>query len=270
MSESYRLQVGEIACFVLADGWAQYGMAQAAARFPSVSADKLRQAFLDNGENPDALLTYYNPLLIQTDERTILVDSGESASRHDHAGNTPQCLDQLGIAPTTIDTVIITHAHGDHVVGLIDENGNLRYPNARYLINSAEWDHWMHRETPTRELLKRLESNVAFVTAGEEIADGVTVVDAYGHTPGHICLMIESQGERLFHGVDIVHVQVQFANPDWSIRFDSDPAQARATRHHLFSQLANDETLTLFYHLPFPGVGYVRPQAATFAWEPLS
>lgn len=272
MNMTHRFYVGAIECTVLADGSAGYGMDKLAMRFPSIGEADLAGALLACGEEPDGQVSYYNPLLIRVGGDTILVDGGERADRHVTTGRTPQCLVELGIKPEEIDTVVITHAHGDHIVGLFEtDNETLRYPKARYLISQTEWDFWMAQSRPNGSVMSAwlagLAPYVEFLEGDGVIRPGIKAIPASGHTPGHICLLIESEGERLLHGVDLVHSPIQFANPDWSIKFDIDPAQARATRRALFGQLADEALLTLFYHMPFPGLGYIDRIGEGFVWR---
>ena len=140
----------------------------------------------------------------------------------------------------------------------------------------AEWDEWMGRwaassaETDQQNLarFKALQDRFKFVNAGDEIAPGVTVVDLKGHTLGHAGLLVESGGERLLHVVDLLHQHFQFANIDWHFSFDTDSELAAQTRRRVLQQCVDENLLTLFYHLEFPGLGKVALEDGTFVWNP--
>ena len=107
----------------------------------------------------------------------------------------------------------------------------------------------------------------SFVGDGDEIAPGVRAVSAPGHSPGHTGLLVESEGEALLALVDVLHMLIQFANPGWHHRFDSDGVLAAETRRAQLERAARDNLLTLFYHLPFPGLGRVVRQGDAYRWQ---
>ena len=115
-----------------------------------------------------------------------------------------------------------------------------------------------------------LQDRFRFVSAGDKIAAGVTVVDLLGHTLGHAGLLVESQGERLLHLVDLLHQHFQFANTGWHFSFDSDPVQAVQTRRRVLQHCAEEDLLTLFYHLDFPGLERSRGKTAASFGIPAS
>lgn len=281
MTPPYSLNIGSICCTVLADGYASYGMPKLMGRFPQVPESALREALNIVGEDPDHQTSYYNPLLIQTDEQMILVDGGETNTRHAHAGQTAARLLDLGLHPAEISDVIITHAHGDHILGLFEpSSGDPLYTNATHWINEAEWAFWTDFDRlkrwgigpsgeETAALLRRFEKRLKRFKTDGSIFPGITPIAAYGHTLGHSCLIIENDGEQLFHGVDLVHSPIQFPHPEWAVKFDTDPRQARATRQALFEKIAEEQWLTLFYHLPYPGLGKLKRRDEGFAWQPI-
>lgn len=271
----HQLTVGQFECTVLGDGYAKFGFDTLVGRFPSIDPDAIRQALIALGEDPEALSTAYNTLLIRHGDRVILVDGGERTDRHTTAGRTTTCLAAVGIQPEDVDTVIISHAHGDHIVGLFEQDDEtLVYPNAAYLMMPEEWAFWTAPERAgkigtTEKWLGRLQPHLSFIDLKTPILPGLTVVPAFGHTAGHIGLLIESEGERLYHAVDIVHAPFQFTQPAWSIRFDTDPEAARQTRIDLFNRIVDESLLTLFFHMPFPGLGKVTRSGTGFVWHPL-
>lgn len=271
--QTHQITVGNIRCVVLADGQAMFGIDSLMARFPQLEEFALRDALQNTGEDPDALSTFYNTLLIQTETRNILVDGGERSDRHASAGFTLMRLAEIGLTAADIDTVVITHAHGDHVIGLFDAESNQPvYTNAKYVIAQAEWEFWTdpEKQAAVAPLLNQLKDRLTFVDFDADIAPGVRPISLPGHTVGHTGLMIQSDGDCLLHAVDIVHAQMQFAHPDWTIRFDTDPVQAHQTRVNLFNRLADEQVQTLFFHMPFPALGYVRRAASGFSWHPIS
>ena len=188
-------------------------------------------------------------------------------------------MQAAGIAPEDIDTVIVSHAHGDHINGLVNENGDLVFPNANYVIWGEEWDYWTSEATLAdisearanviRNKLLPIQGKLTRITAeDQEIAPGVCPLPTPGHTPGHISLMIESDGERLMHIVDASHLLFQQQRPEWSPMYDSLPDVAAETRRRIFEKAATENLLVLAYHHPFPGLGHIARDGDAFVWQP--
>ena len=156
--------------------------------------------------------------------------------------------------------------------------GQLAFPNASYITTQAEWDEWTARwsasdapgDQKTLERFTSLQDRLSFASPGDDIAPGITVVDLAGHTNGHSGLLIESGGERLLHVVDLLHQPFQFANTDWHFSFDSDPELAVETRRRVLQKCADEDILTLFYHMPFPGLGKVSGDNGVYIWNPIA
>ena len=229
--------------------------------------------------NPDDLVWTYTPLLVQTGGQTVLVDTGFGPAAQPEQGQLGLGLAELGISPADVDRVIITHAHGDHYMGLVDGDGQPTYPNADVVMQSAEYAHWLGPDGVAEqnpEQGQRLKAafdpvaeRIVQVEGEVELAPGVQAVLTPGHTPGHIGLMFESNGERAWTLVDALHVGVQFAHPDWSLTFDTDPDLAAETRQHVLARAADEELLTLLYHLKNPLGHVVRDGENRFRWEPV-
>lgn len=264
----HQLSVGEIDCVVVHEGRGEQTVERLKGIFTTASEDKIAQGLAERGAVGGSM----NPLYMKVGDRQILVDVG--------FGNLIPKLGAIGITPQDMTDVVITHFHGDHVMGLIDSDGKPHYPNATIIVNEAEWNHWMSEVTqqqigedranglkacfaPYTDKIKRVKPD-------EEIVAGIKVVEAYGHTPGHIGLMIESNGDRLLHLVDTAHITLQDANPDWSPRFDSQPDVSPITRRKWFAYAADENILTLWYHFPFPGLGHISHEGDAFKWTPLN
>ena len=215
-----------------------------------------------------------NLLLIKSGGRRILADVGFGAGMPG-MGGVLRGLERLGLSPSDIDIVFLTHFHGDHVAGLLDADGKLVYGNAQYVCSAAEWDEWDAKvadseQAAHQELARRMDAirpKLRFADEGEAIAPGVSVVALPGHTLGHAGLLIESNGESLLHVVDLLHQPFQFAHSDWHFGFDSDAPLAVKTRQRVLSELAESGQLTLFYHLPFPGLGRVAVVDGDYVWR---
>jgi glyoxylase-like metal-dependent hydrolase (beta-lactamase superfamily II) len=215
---------------------------------------------------PDDRVTVgVDALLVRTGQRVILLDAGLGPKAH---GNLLASLKEAGVPPETVTDVLITHAHGDHVGGLVDAGGALAFPKAVIRMAAAEW-HWMKSESTAVDLVKAIEPRVKTFTPGTPIAPGVTPIALDGHTPGHVGYEIVSGKERLLDIGDLAHSSlVSLKKPDWTMGFDSDAALAKATRKATLARLAKDEELVFAPHFPFPGVGHIAADGDGYTWQP--
>ncbi|MDG2113886.1 MAG: MBL fold metallo-hydrolase [Actinomycetota bacterium] len=177
-------------------------------------------------------------------------------------------LDQLadaGYAPESITHVICTHLHVDHVgwnTRLVDGEWVPTFPNAEYLFVQAEYDHWQATEDLFGDPV--FQDSVAPITGAglatmvgpdHEVCAGVSFQPTPGHTPGHVSVVIESDGKRAIITGDMAHHPMQLADPDLSSMFDTDSDEARATRHEVFPGWADGETLVIGTHFGTPTGG---------------
>jgi glyoxylase-like metal-dependent hydrolase (beta-lactamase superfamily II) len=111
-------------------------------------------------------------------------------------------------------------------------------------------------------------NELTFSKGKKELLPGIWSIPAPGHTPGHIGLLFESQGQTLLDLSDTLHTRVQFTHPDWSPRFDTDGKKAAQTRKEMLTIAAEENHLTLFYHLAHPGLGTIQQKGEGFKWQP--
>lgn len=208
---------------------------------------------------------FFTPTLVNTGSDLILFDTGLNQAGIQGA------VKAAGYAPEDVSHVVITHMHGDHIGGLMDGNTE-SFANAAYITGQKEYDFWAKAENEGFEAKMRpLAEKVAFLDAGADVTSGVTSVEAFGHSPGHMGYMLESEGQQLLLAADAAnHYIWSLAYPDWEVRFDMDKTAAAATRRNVFSMLAADKVPFVGYHMPFPGIGYVEQQGDGFAYVPHS
>ena len=211
--------------------------------------------------------------------------SGRREALGPTAGRLTRGLARVGVAPADIAAVVITHAHGDHVAGLLGADGAAAFPGARVFVAADEAAFWesdrqdwtgsrvppegrTQATTTARKFLSGVGTRLQRASAGATLLPGVTYVPTPG-ARGHQAVRLTIGGETLLHIGDAVHqYALQFPRPDWTMAFDTRPAQAVTTRRALFASAAAERTRVLGYHLPFPGLGHVRAAGQGYAWVP--
>ncbi|WP_171175935.1 MBL fold metallo-hydrolase [Ruegeria sp. HKCCD8929] len=266
---AHTFKLGDMSVTTLLDGSAMregpkemFGASASDEEFAQVSAENFIPA--------DTLQFYFTPTVIDTGGELVLFDTGLGQ------GGIGKALDAAGVSPDAIDVVVITHMHPDHIGGMMTD-GAPTFPNARYVTASAEYNFWSKMEAGNRvgdmvaNLVTPLAEKMKFIDDGASVAPGVTSVASFGHTPGHMCFMLESGGRQLLLTADLAnHYVWSFARPDWAFSFDASPEDAAASRRKVLGMLAADKIPMIGYHMPFPAAGYVETRGDGFRYVPVS
>jgi glyoxylase-like metal-dependent hydrolase (beta-lactamase superfamily II) len=216
------------------------------------------------GAPTDKVALDIDALLVRLPGRLLLIDAGLGPADH---GVIIASLALAGVRPSEITDVLITHAHTDHVDGLVGEGGKPAFPHAVVRMSAREWtsmkqDRW---EAATARVIA---SQVKVFEPGAEVLPGITPIALSGHTPGHVGYEIVSGGQRLIDIGDVAHSSIiSLAKPDWTIDFDQDRAAGAQTRRAELTRLANAHGLVFAPHFPFPGIGYVVKAGDGFRWR---
>lgn len=215
--------------------------------------------------------------LITDGDRTVMIDAGIGDRPGGPPGMTaglmPSAVDALGIDRTSVDTVVYTHMHYDHIGGS-QRNGRVVFPNARHVLHSKEWEHWSEADgdlaRAARDIMAPLlEADlVDFIDQDTEVLPGVTAVEAFGHTPGHLCVSVMSDGTRTLIGGDVSNHPFQVENSHWSLPVDNDPVHAGRTRDRVFDDLRQTGATFLAGHYPMPGVGKIVIDDGVRVYQP--
>jgi glyoxylase-like metal-dependent hydrolase (beta-lactamase superfamily II) len=209
---------------------------------------------------------FFTPTVVNTGEELVLFDTGLN-----QAGIT-EALEAAGYTTDQVDKVVITHMHGDHIGGLMEGEAET-FANAAYITGAVEFDAWAASGNERFEAKMRpLAEKTTMIEDGANGFAGHTAMAAFGHTPGHMVHMIESEGQQLLIAADFAnHYVWSLANPDWHVTFDMDKDAATATRKRILDMLATDKTAFIGYHMPFPGMGYVERTAGDgYRYQPAS
>jgi glyoxylase-like metal-dependent hydrolase (beta-lactamase superfamily II) len=275
----YRFTLGDITVSVISDG-----VFQANTAIVDVPLTDLQAFASSRYINPTAPLQL-STLLIETGNERILLDTGLGANAPT-TGKTLAHLNALGIDPAEINRVILTHAHPDHIGGVVGASG-VNYPNARYLMNEAEFVYWTNNPDlsslrvpdefkaqllgASGAILPAIQPLTDLIAPETEIAPGISTFDAPGHTPGHIGVRISGGDQTLMYLADATtNPYIGLERPSWIIGLDSDPEQTVETRVRLLNTAADERALIVGYHFPFPNTGYVARDGDMFRYIPVN
>jgi glyoxylase-like metal-dependent hydrolase (beta-lactamase superfamily II) len=244
------------------------------------SDDAVHQLMQANNLPTGKIRIEFTPVIVNTGSRLVLFDSGNAAEGGFAPGTMPGPLLDAGYSPDQIDIVVISHFHPDHIGGLM-AGGAPAYPNARYVMGEAENNFWTHPDRMsgategvarmTRANVVPLAEKTTFIKPGDTVTSGITALEAFGHTPGHMAWHVESDGRQFVFFADTAnHYVASLQRPDWHVSFDMDKENAVASRHRVLGMLAADGIAAAGYHMPFPSVGHVEAIAGGYRWVPIT
>lgn len=280
MQNHYEFEVGDIKCAALCDGTLPYPpnwfFSNAA---PQDVESELRARQLPT----DHVLSPYTCLLLRAGKECVLVDTG-TGGLAPGTGELPNKLQELGVSPQQVTTVLLTHGHPDHIGGVLDKTGKPAFSNARYVMSRTEHDFWTQSPSLDRLALEQfikdmmlgctqaslppLKPQLELIEGEKDIVPGIRALAAPGHTPGHLALLLSSGKEQLLIAADAVLHPLHLAHPDWRAAFDLDPETASNSRQKLLDWAAADKVPVHAYHFPFPGHGAILKRGLAWEWEP--
>ena len=264
-----RLQLDHLEAYALEDGHLivpNDGALLGVGRSPSEIAEVLAAAGLPR----DTIRLDIQCLLVKAGDRVILFDTGVGDGRLATAGRLARSLALAGVQPAAVTDIFISHAHGDHVGGLVTKAGALAFPAATIHIAAPEWAAFQaNTDDDSKRYAAAMAAKVTPFEPGAQVLPLVASVAAQGHTPGHSAYAIGADAAELFYLGDLAHHSVlSVQRPAWSIAVDADRAAAEALRQQTLARLAADHTRTFAPHFPFPGVGHIAAEGQGLVWRP--
>lgn len=288
----YRYKVGDFEVTVVADGVTRFKLPPTFVA--NVDTADVKKALAANFYDTEIFNNNYTPVVVNTGKNLVVIDTGTGeAGFNQSKGSNGQFLTNLaaaGIDPKQIDTVIISHFHGDHVNGILKADATLAFPNAAIRVPAQEHKYWMDDGEMNKQTSERMtglfKNNRRIFTnpdvakrvepyeAGKEIVGGITGVATNGHSVGHHSHIVSSGNKSVFVQGDVTHVPYLFArNPGWHLMFDQDPQAAEATRRKVYDMLSADKMMVQAFHYPFPSAAYIEKTATGYRehmiqWSP--
>lgn len=274
----YPLRVGNIGVCAINDGFDYLAYSD----IISAGRDLCQRLHENEFRSVPPLLTI-NCFLIQSENRLALIDTGYPTQTYT-SGKLVERLKSLGIQPADIDTILMTHLHGDHSAGLLDADGMPAFPNAKVCLHKDELAYWLDDAALmranqagqdefqlVRKILNEYRERLQQLSGADagQIFPGVRVIETPGHTPGHVAWLVESGDESLLVWGDIIHFPaIQFALPETCVVYDVDASAAADARKKMLAFAADRRLRVAGSHLDFPSFGHVVANGTGYRFIP--
>lgn len=278
----HRFVLGDAEVTVVSDGPLPLG--DPSGTFTGVSKEDVKKMLADNFLSRDNVVLEQNSPIVNTGDKLILFDTGMGTSKAfgPTTGRQQKSMAEAGIKPEDIDAVVCSHAHIDHIGGIVDANDKPLFPNAQIYISQTDFDFWTDEGklgSPVKDFVVHARKNllpvrdrIVFFKGGQEFLPGVQAIAAPGHTVGHTIFMVSSAGKSFAFLGDLSHHSVLLLErPRMEFSYDTDPKQAAESRVKLLTMLATNKTPVMSYHFAWPGYGHIAKAGDGFRYfaEPM-
>ena len=276
-----KYKVGDIEVTAVYDGiWKK---PHDAGFIKNASIDDTKAALAVAGQTTEFMPIPLTVVVLNIGGKLVMVDSGSGVGQwQPNATNLPGNMEKAGIDPKKISTILLSHFHPDHIFGLMEKGTNAAvYPNAELVVQDTEYNWWTEagRVEKLPEARKGLGTriqaafptwkNFKLVKDGSEVAPGVRLLNAPGHTPGHSAFHVSSGGKQLMISNDVMYVPALLAaHPDWQGAYDQDGPLAVETRRKLIDRVIAEKMMICGAHFPFPGAGSFVKDGNGYAFTP--
>lgn len=264
-TDAWAFRIGQLEAVALRDG-ALVLPAGDATQSPWTNTAEVAALLTGDGQTDGRIHLSIQPLLVKDGDRLVLIDTG-AGGQMGTEGKLQASLRSAGVEPAQVTDILISHAHGDHVGGLV-ANGALVFPNAVIRMSIPEWTD-LQSQAAMADLVRVIAPKVRAFTPGARISPSISALSLDGHTPGHSGFEIAQGGARVIYFGDALHSSlISVQRPDWKNNWDSDSAAAVATRQSLLERGASQNLLFYGVHFPFPGLGRIQRRDDGFVWAP--
>ena len=278
----YRFGLGSAEVTVVSDGPLPLGPPK--GTFIGVPDDELKKMLTDNFLSPDNVVVEQNSPIVNMGDKLVLFDTGMGTSKMfgPTTGRQQKSMAEAGIKPEDIDAVVFSHAHIDHIGGVVDASGKVLFPNAQFYIAQSDFDYWTDEKKMdgalkdfvihARKNLLPVRNRLVFFKDGQEFLPGIQAIAAPGHTVGHTTFMVTSDGKSFAFLGDLTHHAILLMEkPRMEFSYDTDPKQAANTRVKMLDMVAANKIPVISYHFAWPGFGHVVKTGEGFHYiaEPL-
>ena len=279
----YKYKVGSIEVTAVYDGiWRK---PHDPTFIKNASVEDTKEALAKAGLTTEFMPIPLTVVVLKIGDKYVMIDSGSGVGQWQaNATNLPSNMKAAGIDRSQISTILVSHFHPDHVWGLMEKGTNAAvFPNAELIVNSTEYKWWTEpgrvEKLPEgrRPAGKRIGDvfptwkNWKLVEDNAEVAPGVRLLAAPGHTPGHSAFLVTSGKDQLMVSNDAMYVPALLApHPDWQGAYDQDGATAVTTRRKLIDRVIADKMMVCGAHFPFPGRGTFTKDGDVYAFAPLA
>ncbi|WP_440880125.1 MBL fold metallo-hydrolase [Tenacibaculum sp. C7A-26P2] len=274
----YRKKIGNKEITVISDGSLYFPNSFFAQEADETS---LNQLTTSNGFSSDTTAVQVNAMVIKENDDITLIDVGTSEGIYDTVGNFLRNFHKAGFKEKDVNRVILTHLHFDHFGYLFDKEGKAIFPNAEIILSEKEYNFWndntidlsnINVDQGTKDffinsaktVINNMKNQFTVKKGGQELAPGLAMLEAPGHTPGHFAI----EGDGFVYLADtFVHPWVHLPHPEWTSKVDVNPDAVRSSRKMILDKVATDNLLVAGSHTNFPGFGRILKNGNGYDWK---